>query len=122
MEALDGPNIYWYLKSESMADSDRIHQARMIVGLFRKLQASRISHGDMKASNIIMHKGQFAIIDLDSMREYKSESRFSRVFQKDLERFFRNWERAPELYHLFVRVFQEAGMSLPGSVRERTPA
>jgi len=119
MEALDGPNIYKYLLSDAVTNSDRRHHARLVASLFRKLQTSRISHGDMKASNILLHRGQYAFIDLDSMQEYQGESSFSRAFQKDLERFFRNWDKLPEFHDLFVEVFQEAGISLPHGISER---
>jgi len=122
MEALDGPNIYKYLVPGPVTDSDQRHHARMVAGLFRKLQASRICHGDMKASNIVLHNGQYAFIDLDSMREYKSDSGFARAFLKDIERFFQNWEKLPEIHRLFVAAFHDAGIPLPENITGRHSA
>jgi tRNA A-37 threonylcarbamoyl transferase component Bud32 len=122
MEALDGPNIYKYLVPRPVSDSDQRHHAMKVACLFSKLQASRICHGDMKASNIVLHNGEYAFIDLDSMREYKSESGFARAFRKDIERFFQNWEKLPEIHRLFVDAFHDAGIPLPASITGRHSA
>lgn len=59
--------------------------------LFAQLAAARISHGDLKASNLIWHAGKVHLVDLDAMRQHDSEAAFARAWRKDRERLLRNW-------------------------------
>ena len=69
--------------------------------LLRNLSESKISHGDMKATNFLMSEEGPVIIDLDAMREHKNRERFHRAFNKDMDRFMRNWADHPELAKQF---------------------
>lgn len=59
--------------------------------LFDQLVAARISHGDLKATNLLWHDGRICLIDLDAMHQHKTETGFRRAWQKDRARFLRNW-------------------------------
>ena len=59
--------------------------------LFTTLAREGISHGDMKGSNLIWHKGRWALVDLDAMRQHSCRRRFVRAFAADRARFLRNW-------------------------------
>lgn len=61
-------------------------------GLFRQLFAARISHGDLKATNLLWHGDHPVLIDLDAMRQHTKVNRFQRAWRKDRTRFLRNWE------------------------------
>ena len=78
--------------------------AESIINLFYKLKSLKISHGDMKATNIMIHDNKPFFIDLDSMRWHKRELRFSHAWEKDIKRFMKNWDKSPELAGLFKRL------------------
>lgn len=59
------------------------------------LAEARISHGDLKANNFLMGSEGPVIIDLDSMRQHRSESAFARAFRRDLRRLRSNWQDDP---------------------------
>jgi tRNA A-37 threonylcarbamoyl transferase component Bud32 len=59
--------------------------------LFVQLTGARISHGDMKATNLLWHEGRICLIDLDAMQQHGSEAGYRRAWQKDRSRFLRNW-------------------------------
>lgn len=59
--------------------------------LFRQLMAARISHGDLKATNLLWNGERISLIDLDAMRQHGNYGSFRRVWQKDHERFLANW-------------------------------
>lgn len=59
--------------------------------LFRQLLAARISHGDLKATNLLWDGGRISLIDLDAMRQHGSNVTFRRAWRKDCERFLSNW-------------------------------
>lgn len=62
-----------------------------VVDLFARLSAARISHGDMKATNLLWDGERIGLIDLDAMRQHRSAARYRRAGRKDRERFLRNW-------------------------------
>jgi tRNA A-37 threonylcarbamoyl transferase component Bud32 len=68
--------------------------------LFTALLNERISHGDMKGHNLIWHDGQWALIDLDAMRQHRCRHRFARAYARDRARFLKNWPADCALYRL----------------------
>ena len=103
--------IYEYIKGknarqfflDAKAEEAKII-AESIINLFYKLKSLKISHGDMKATNIIIHDDKPFLIDLDSMKWHKRELRFSHAWKKDKKRFMKNWENSPETAKLFKRL------------------
>ena len=59
--------------------------------LFRQLVAGRISHGDLKATNLLWEEGKISLIDLDAMRQHGGGASFLRAWRKDRARFLANW-------------------------------
>ena len=68
-----------------------------IVEILCKLRHERISHGDLKASNILLSSRGPVLIDLDAMRQHKTESTYQQAARKDINRFLRNWQDNPVL-------------------------
>lgn len=65
---------------------------RQIKRIFNLMRAYRLSHGDMKASNLLLTQhGQVELLDLDAMREHRHEWTFQRAFARDQRRFLKNW-------------------------------
>jgi tRNA A-37 threonylcarbamoyl transferase component Bud32 len=65
---------------------------QQVVTFFRMLSRERLSHGDMKANNLLLVNHRLSVIDLDSIRQHRYAWRWRRAFRRDLERFLRNWE------------------------------
>lgn len=76
-------------------------QMAAISSLLQDLSDSRISHGDMKATNFMMSATGPVIMDLDAMREHRDAISFRRAFRRDLKRFMENWRDRPELANQF---------------------
>jgi tRNA A-37 threonylcarbamoyl transferase component Bud32 len=72
-----------------------------LAGILNDLSESKITHGDLKATNFLMAEGGPVIIDLDAMREHKTQASFHRAFSKDLDRFMQNWKDQPEVASQF---------------------
>lgn len=75
--------------------------ARRIAQIFSKLELARITHGDMKATNIIIHEKEPILTDLDAMRLHLDGKRFASAHSKDKKRFSKNWIPVPEVARLF---------------------
>lgn len=72
-----------------------------ITSIFHKLAYYNIHHGDMKATNFIMHNSQLFLVDLDAVKKYNSTKKFSLAFTADKMRFLENWHSQKELHKLF---------------------
>lgn len=59
--------------------------------LFAALVRERISHGDLKGTNILWKDGRWLLIDLDAMRQHSGAAGFAPAYAKDRARFLRNW-------------------------------
>jgi len=68
--------------------------------LFADLIRERISHGDLKGHNVFWADGRWALIDLDSMCQHRSNARFAPAYARDRARFMRNWPATSALYQV----------------------
>lgn len=66
-------------------------EARALTRLFTALHRARISHGDLKATNLLWHAGEVVLIDLDAMQQHDSAATHARAWAKDRARLLRNW-------------------------------
>src|SRR5690606_37891920 len=76
--------------------------------LFAALLRERISHGDLKGHNLLWDEGRWSLIDLDAMRQHRSEASFARAYARDRARFLRNWPADSALYRLLDERIPEA--------------
>lgn len=67
--------------------------------LFDALNRARITHGDLKATNLLWHDGEVVLIDLDAVRQHDNPHRYARAWQRDRRRLLRNWPADSALYH-----------------------
>jgi tRNA A-37 threonylcarbamoyl transferase component Bud32 len=65
--------------------------------LFVLLQRSGISHGDMKATNLITDGEHLALIDYDGARQHAQQKTLVRALAADKQRFLQNWANKPVL-------------------------
>jgi tRNA A-37 threonylcarbamoyl transferase component Bud32 len=75
--------------------------------LLMQMQKCQLSHGDFKANNLLLDRGDIAVIDLDAMRRHRSARRFARAYNKDLERLRRNWPQGSVLQTQIATITQE---------------
>ena len=68
---------------------------REVDRLFALLREHRLSHGDLKASNIVWSQGKLFLIDLDAARAHTSNRAFQRFHARDRARFMKNWHDRP---------------------------
>lgn len=68
--------------------------------LFSAMLRERISHGDLKGTNVLWQDGRWLLIDLDAMQQHSSAHSFSGAYSRDRARFLRNWPQQSELYQL----------------------
>lgn len=104
-EYLDAPDVYQYFDIPELTVQDKLETAHQIAKMFYKLKLLKISHGDMKSSNIKISKGQPQLIDLDSLREHRCKFWSDRKHIRDLRRFMLNWPNGSAVYRLLSEAF-----------------
>ncbi len=72
--------------------------------LFPLLQHCRISHGDMKATNLLTDGEHLSVIDYDGAREHRSQQALGRALAADKQRFLQNWAGQPALQQRLAEV------------------
>jgi tRNA A-37 threonylcarbamoyl transferase component Bud32 len=81
--------------------------AQQMMALFEGLARLRITHGDLKMTNILICKYKPMLIDLDGMREHRNMLGFKRAFQQEIKRFMFNWRDNRTVYNMFELLVQE---------------
>nr|WP_288256373.1 lipopolysaccharide kinase InaA family protein [uncultured Pseudomonas sp.] len=75
-------------------------ELRALDDLFAALLRERISHGDLKGTNILWQDGRWILIDLDAMQQHRRAGSFAPAYAKDRARFLRNWPQDSTLYQV----------------------
>ena len=99
-EYIDAVNIFTYITTHPDRATTKSTEQK-VVELFEALRTTGINHGDMKATNILVHNGNLLVLDLDAARKAKSGVLFERGYEKDRFRFLKNWQNYPDLYKRF---------------------
>ena len=104
-EYIDAPDVAQFF-SACADKTARAETVKNISTLLYKLYLLKISHGDMKATNIKIVDNQPVLIDLDSMIQHRFERWALNGHARDLRRFMQNWQETPALYNAFVKAFK----------------
>ena len=72
-----------------------------LVEMLGSLWAAGLTHGDLKADNLLLGRDGPVIIDLDAVKEHKHRAFRGKAQSRDLERFMRNWESRPDIWRQF---------------------
>jgi len=90
-EYIRGRNLYDVLRSQVVTQEERSKVTLQIKELLDKLGKHRISHGDLKHTNILITKTGPVLTDLDGMKVHKRNWTYQRYRAKDHARILRNW-------------------------------
>jgi len=101
-EFLEGEELLSALPVMSVEQQSEVVVA--VKSAFAKMQAARLTHGDMKASNLIWVAGELFFIDLDAAQRHSSMLSWRKSHQKDKKRFLKNWRDHPALLTLLAEL------------------
>ena len=93
-EHCPGSNL---LDSLNAAEQPTPTQQLALSRLFATLHRLHITHGDLKATNLLWQSGQIVLIDLDALLEHRSAAAFARAWRRDRARLVRNWPAGSRL-------------------------
>ncbi len=83
-EYVDGQKLSDFLQDEGLLEEQRLSMVKKVTELINKLSKHRITHGDLKHSNILVVDSKPTLIDLDSMTVHHSDWMFNIKRNKDL--------------------------------------
>ncbi|OQX61987.1 MAG: hypothetical protein B5M55_08350 [Desulfococcus sp. 4484_242] len=98
-EYVDGPCVIDFFSRADFNGKQSV--ARQITDLFKNLRRAKISHGDMKGTNILVKDQKPVLVDLDAMRVHWNSRHFISACEKDKDRFLKNWLNTPDVIRLF---------------------
>jgi tRNA A-37 threonylcarbamoyl transferase component Bud32 len=101
MEYVGGASIGEFFSAYSAEEKHFTQVASLIKDMLHHLAELKITHGDLKMTNILLANDQPLLIDLDGMREHGNVFSFRRTFQKEIKRFMKNWDHYPKVAALF---------------------
>lgn len=84
-------------------------EAEAIRSLFEALYREKLSHGDLKAANLLWDGSAVQLIDLDAMTRHRTDRAFQRAWRKDRARLLRNWPEFSVMHHWLERTLPAAG-------------
>jgi tRNA A-37 threonylcarbamoyl transferase component Bud32 len=104
MEHIEGKNLGDYFVDYDENQPLFSEMAEKVMAVINNLAKLYITHGDLKSTNILVHDEQPMMIDLDGMVEHNSWAGLNRAWDKEIQRFMKNWENRPAVRALFERV------------------
>lgn len=104
---IDAPDVatYFEFEHDAVKRANVVHELAL---MFYKLYLLKLSHGDMKASNIKVLHGKPILIDLDSMQQHCFNWFFEKKHARDIQRFMRNWQINKMQDRAIVALLQDA--------------
>lgn len=106
--------VYEYVEGQTARDYFSGHTAnaddmaaRQVCWIVRQMQKFNIAHGDLKATNFLVSGDKVYLLDLDSMRQIKSESAFNKAHKVDIMRLLVNWDTESGWYQLIKQMLAQ---------------
>lgn len=96
-ENVSGEELLAWLPQQTVAVQTQVSQQMQRV--FALFQAHRLSHGDMKATNLLWQQDRVVMLDLDAAHAHQSHWFWLRCFRRDQKRFARNGQLFSSLIH-----------------------
>jgi tRNA A-37 threonylcarbamoyl transferase component Bud32 len=96
-EYVEGQNLYYFLQNDNATEEKQSKKIKQVFEMFDKMGEYRISHGDLKHSNILITENGPVLTDLDSIKAHKFNRTYEARRAKDLKHFLRKTDVSPEL-------------------------
>lgn len=109
MEYVDGINLGDYFAAYFREDEHYQQMAKNVLTLFNSMAELRITHGDLKMTNILVENEKPYLIDLDGVSEHHTHLSLRLSFKNEIKRFMQNWQNQPSVYALFDSLLKGTG-------------
>jgi len=96
-EYVEGQKLYDFLRDDNVTEQRRLNEIQRVVKLLDKLWKYRITHGDLKHSNVLITENGPVLTDLDGMIVHRWGLLYRNKRAKDMERFLKKTSITPAL-------------------------
>jgi tRNA A-37 threonylcarbamoyl transferase component Bud32 len=96
-EYVEGEKLRHFLRDEDVTERQKLDAIQQVVGLLDMLWKYRVTHGDLKHTNVMITQNGPVLIDLDGMIVHRWELLYRNKRAKDMERFLRKTSISPAL-------------------------
>jgi tRNA A-37 threonylcarbamoyl transferase component Bud32/2-polyprenyl-3-methyl-5-hydroxy-6-metoxy-1,4-benzoquinol methylase len=97
-EYIEGQRFYDFLRDDSIAGEQHLSAIRKVMQMLENLWNNRITHGDLKHTNILVAKDVPVLTDLDGMMVHRWKLLYKKKRTKDIERFLKKTDIPPAIY------------------------
>lgn len=110
-EWVPGEDARTRLTSPTIDPEERMRLIRAIVDIYARLHRARITHGDNRPENFLIHDGRPVLIDLDVTVLHPAWSLvFRRYARRDVRELVARWYREPEIAEAFRQAWRDYGL------------
>ncbi len=98
-EYADGRMLWHFLRDDNVTEQQRFDGIRQVVELLDRLWKYRITHGDLKHTNVLIAENGPVLTDLDGMMVHRWGLLYRNKRTKDIKRFLRKTSVSPAVYN-----------------------
>lgn len=86
--------------------------ASTIVDMFINLRECQLSHGKIKANNLLISSGMLSLIDLHCMQHHRVTDKAEQLWRLDINHFMDNWWERFDIEKQFRLAFSKRGIDV----------
>lgn len=94
-EYVEGRKLHDFLRDDGVSQEQRLAATQAVMRLLERLWKYRITHGDLKHTNVLVTKNGPVLTDLDGMTVHRWKLLYKNKRTKDMERFLKEEGRLP---------------------------
>lgn len=99
---VQGVSLDVYLNSPSLSLEEAQKTLQSLARSLKVMYQHKVTHGDLRARNIIIAAGTPFFIDLDNLRKHKLSARFAYFKQRDFNKLYRCFQDNPVIQALIT--------------------
>jgi tRNA A-37 threonylcarbamoyl transferase component Bud32 len=92
-EFIEGQNLDCFLRDDNISNQQKTTAIQQVVKQLEMLQKCRLTHGDLKHTNILITDNGPVLTDLDGMKSYSSNLIYHRRQTRDVARFLEKLQK-----------------------------
>ncbi|WP_067560821.1 lipopolysaccharide kinase InaA family protein [Halofilum ochraceum] len=110
-EWVSGQDARTCLTAPDIDPGERTRLIKAIVDIYARLHRARITHGDNRPENFMIHEGRPVLIDLDvTVRHPPWSLVFRRYARRDVRQLVERWHKELSIAEEFRRAFRDYGL------------
>ncbi|MHC4432227.1 MAG: lipopolysaccharide kinase InaA family protein, partial [Planctomycetota bacterium] len=110
-EYIEGRMLHNFIRDDKIGKQRRLDAITQVVDLLNRLWKHRITHGDLKHTNVLITERGPILTDLDGMTVHRWKLPYQNRQKKDLERFLKKTDVSPDLHDHCRALLSNAGHS-----------